>query len=189
MLALGKDWKRKKIANPRVPIGLDDMLRNYRNIKTNPSLKMQGFTKVSWALFGEAIIRIGYEHLLTYEREKGLAVTVKHIIFCGLNTRWANLPRSRYQYVQLNIYLNTVSWEKLRRYQQHINEIVKQTQLKPITWKHFLQALLDIGLWQVENMQTKDATLLILKKVMQFDIEVLAETQAKLETALSTFPD
>jgi len=38
-------------------------------------------------------------------------------------------------------------------------------------------------------MQTKDATLLILKKVMQFDIEVLAETQKELETALSTFPD
>jgi len=55
---------RKIITNSRIAIGLDNMLRNYRNLKTNPSLRMQNFHKISWALFGEAIIRIGYEYLI-----------------------------------------------------------------------------------------------------------------------------
>jgi len=183
MLWVGKNQGRKKLTNSRIPSGLDNMLRNYRNLKTNPSLRMQNFPKISWALFGEAILRIGYKHLQTYEQEKGLAATVKHIISCGLNSRWANLPRTRYRCVPLNIYISITSREMLQRYLQYIKETMKKTEIKPVSWKYFLQALLDIGLWQVENMKTKDATHLILMTVMQLDKEALAETKTKLDAA------
>ena len=69
MLWVGKNRKRKKLTNSRIALGLDNMLRNYRNLKTNPSLRMQNFPKISWSLFGEAILRIGYVHIKTYEQE------------------------------------------------------------------------------------------------------------------------
>jgi len=174
---------RKIITNSRIAIGLDNMLRNYRNLKTNPSLRMQNFHKISWALFGEAIIRIGYEYLQTYNKEKGLAATVEHIVSCGLNSRWANLPRTRFRHVPLNIYLHVTFREKLQHYHQHIKEIMKKNEIKPVSWAYFLQALLDIGLWQVENMPTKDATHLILMTVAQFETEAIAEIKTKLEAA------
>ena len=178
MLQVGKT--RKKLTNSRIALGLDNMLRNYRNLKTNPSLRMQNFPKISWSLFGEAILRIGYEHLKTYEREKGLAATLNLILSSGLNTRWANLPQTRFRSVPLNVWVSVTSREILQRHLQYIKEAMKKADLKPVTWRYFLHALLDIGLWQVENMLTKDATYLILMTVAQFDIETLAETRAKL---------
>ena len=183
MLWVGKNRKRKKLTNSRIALGLDNMLRNYRNLKTNPSLRMQNFPKISWSLFGEAILRIGYEHLKTYEQEKGLTATLNLIVSSGLNPRWANLPRTRYRCVPLNIWISITSREILQRHLQYIKEAIKKAGLKPMTWRYFLHALLDIGLWQVENMLTKDATHLILMTTMQFDTESLAETRAKLEAA------
>lgn len=177
---------RKIIRNPRVSIGLDNMLRNYRNLKTNPSLRMQNFPQISWALFGEAIVRIGYEQLRTYEQEKGLAAAVNLIVSSGLNPRWANLLRTRFRHVPLNIYLHVTFRTILQRYHQYIRDAMEKSEIKPVSWTYFLQAVLDIGLWQVENMPTKDATHLIPMTVAQFETEALAEIKTKLEAAFNS---